>query len=553
MKSSNNLKKGYIRKRQIIWLITGVLLVMCLVSACKKDLVLSETEMVSDIAETVSRGDIPFQEGGYTWDENLKTLTFLSSGDIEGFYFDVPEDIEKILIQSDVTIVGALNINHSCTIEGESWDTSVIYGTDERRYCQNNDLNPWEHNAIGVYSDATVYVKNLKVLNPRGYCISGYEPESIIHLEHVKMIDDRGGDQNNSDGFIGADGSTVKDCYFDLGDDVIKLYRDMEIEDIEIVMNHNGAPFQLGWNDNNNTDVTATLRNIKITGSIDSYNLAVFSWVNEHNTKTMNLFVEGCYIELANGSLFKLSPETGTTNIFMRDANIAVGMYGINQTAGTISIDGSSEMSNYYSYNGLIPKPEVKEAEPSPYQAVAVYGTPLVDGVIDDLWLNVPEVVTDQIRLGEKETTAHYQMMWDDEFFYMLARVEEENPLNNDNTNIWNKDSIELFLDDNNGKSAAYQLDDRHTIFAYDGSMERFDVVKLDRVEAVSTIVEGGYMIELKVPLYSSHEVGDILGFDVQTNSTAGTNSRASITGWSGSQDLSDKKPEVWGDITLVD
>ena len=182
---------------------------------------------------------------------------------------------------------------------------------------------------LGVHADATVHVKNLQVLNPKGYCVSGYEPASIIHVQHVKMIDDRGGDQNNSDGFIGANGSSLRDVYFDLGDDTIKLYRDMTIEDVEINMQHNGAPIQIGWNDDNNGDVTATIKNLKITGNQeDGYNLAVFSWVNENHTKTVDLTIDGLYVEVPEAALFKLSPPNATANFTFNNANILTAIYG---------------------------------------------------------------------------------------------------------------------------------------------------------------------------------------------------------------------------------
>ncbi len=521
----------------VVILVIGILFTM-LFTACGQ-------------AET-TRADLLYPETGYIWDEKTATLTFTESGEIGDFFYKVPEDVKNILIKEGVTITGGFKFYHDATIEGESWDTSIIYGTDEQRYTQNNNLNPWEYNAIGVHADATVNVRKLQVLNPRGYCISGYEPASIIHVEHVKMIDDRGGDQNNSDGFIGANGSTLKDVYFDLGDDTIKLYRDMAIEDVEIHMQHNGAPIQIGWNDDNNGGVTATIKNLKITGDQEEgYNLAVISWVNENHTKTVDLTIDGLYIEVPEAALFKLAPPNATANFTFDNANILTAIYGSVTPSGTISINGLTDETNYYSYNGLIPKPEVAEREPSPYQTVALAGTPVIDGEIEALWDDVPAITTDKVRLGEKETTATYQLMWDEDNFYVLVKVIEPSSLNNENEKIWHKDSIEVFLDDNNEKTPAYQMDDRHTIISFANDIERFDVVGVEGVESMVVLTDDGYMVEAKFPFFTPHVAGDILGFDGQVNSTDGGAARASITGWSGAQDLSDKKPSVWGEVAL--
>ena len=503
-------------------------------------------------AET-TRTDLLYPETGYTWDAQTGTLTFTESGEIGDFFYKVPEDVKNILIKQNVTVTGGFKFYHDATIEGESWDTSIIYGTDEQRYTQNNNLNPWEYNAIGVHADVTVHVKNLQVLNPKGYCVSGYEPASIIHVQHVKMIDDRGGDQNNSDGFIGANGSSLRDVYFDLGDDTIKLYRDMTIEDVEINMQHNGAPIQIGWNDDNNGDVTATIKNLKITGSQeDGYNLAVFSWVNENHTKTVDLTIDGLYIEVPKAALFKLSPPNATANFTFNNANILTAIYGAVAPSGNIVINDATDQTNYYSYNGLIPKPEVAEQGSSPYQTVAYEGTPVIDGEIEALWDDVPAITTDQVRKGEKETNATYQLMWDTDNLYVLVKVTEPSSLNHENEKIWRKDSIEIFLDDNNEKTPAYQMDDRHTIISYVNDVERFDVVGVEGVESVTVITDFGYLVEAKFPFFTPHQAGDVLGFDGQVNSTDGTNTRVSITGWSGGQDLSDKKPSVWGEVTLL-
>ncbi|MEK3883046.1 hypothetical protein [Paenibacillus sp. PL2-23] len=288
--------------------------------------------------------------GNLTWNASTGTLTFTSSGSIQGFYYNVPTTVTKVIIKANVRVTGGFKFYGNATIEGENWNTSEIYGTSEQRYTQNRGLNPWQHNAIEMVGTGTLYVKKLKSLNPRGYHISGYGTSTIIHADNVRLIDNRGGDQNNSDGFIGSNGSSIKNSYIKTGDDAIKLYRNMTIENVEIRMLRNGAPIQFGWNNDDNQNVTATINNLTVVGESPNnyYNLAVFTWVNQNNTSTKNITINGINVQVPGAKLFQLNPSPGTANITMTGASISVGSYGVKNTSGTIKINGSTAQSNTY-------------------------------------------------------------------------------------------------------------------------------------------------------------------------------------------------------------
>ena len=498
-----------------------------------------------------------YDKDGATWDASTGIITFTKSGSIKDFFYRVPTTVNKIIIKSDVTVTGAFKFFGTCTIEGENWDTSVIYGTSERRYSQNNNLNPWQQNAIAMEAPGTLTVKNLKTLNPRGYNISGYAKDSVIQCEKVKMIDDRGGDQNNSDGFVGQDGSYLKDCYIDVGDDAVKLYRSIDLENVTIKMQHNGAPLQLGWNDDDDRTVISNIKNLTVIGtaSDESYNRGVISWVNKGKNKgprTVN--ITDCKILVPGASLFELNPPQGAANITIKNGNIATGIYGVNKTANSkISINGSSDKSNYYSFDGSLPKPESNEAKPSIYQTKAVKGTPAIDGIQDSIWNNVHSIKTDKIRMGSKLTIGSYQLMWDENNLYALVKVDENSTLDGTNKNIWENDCVEFFIDEDNSKSSSNDENDHHLIVSFENKIQAFDSVGTDGIVTATTKIEGGYLVEAKLPVSKVLKAGDILGFDGQVNSTAGSGKRVSISGWSGEQNLSDKKPSVWGDVTLIE
>jgi len=79
------------------------------------------------------------------------------------------------------------------------------------------------------------------------YNISGYANHSVLHVSRCRLVDTRPGDNNNSDGFAGAAGSTLTDTFISTSDDAIKVYRDMTVRNVTIEQRRNGAPIQLGW------------------------------------------------------------------------------------------------------------------------------------------------------------------------------------------------------------------------------------------------------------------------------------------------------------------
>lgn len=306
---------------------------------------------VSEFGGTVVNG--LYYSGAAMFDEKTGVLKFVSSGTIQdpgkkeaysysekvdGFLLDasynvynVPKNVKKIVIGKGVQVKGRFDVRNDLTIEGEDRETSVIYGTDDLRYSHNRgDVygvqwdTPWSYSAINVTGAATVYVDNLTVKNPYGYCISGYAENAVIHCSKVNMIDDRGGDQNNSDGFIGQAGSSLEDVFICTGDDAIKVYHDLTMTNVEIVMLHNGAPIQFGWNADDDCDTDVVINNliIKTKDDIRSYNRGVFSWVSADNRKTINVTAENVVIDVPYAKLYELNTPYGTLNMVLKHAYI---------------------------------------------------------------------------------------------------------------------------------------------------------------------------------------------------------------------------------------
>lgn len=357
------------------------------------DMVVTHTdEIAADIPEgmeSVVEG-LTYEKDGAVWDAATGTLTFVKSGTIENqeekqnylqyetnpelpldaWYkvFHVPADVKKIVIKANVTVTGRFDITSDCTIEGENWETSKIFGTTQQRYSHNRGDEygkewdtPWKYSMIDVTDAATVTVRNLTIQNPFGYCISGYAANAIVHCDTIAMLDTRGGNQNNSDGLLAQSGSSIKNSYISLGDDAIKAYHSIDVENVAVKMLQNGAPIQLGWgkediaDDVDDEDITVNIRNLDITSEKNAtynYNRGIISFKGSDNEKTVNMNVDGCNVIVPNARLFEMNPAGATVNIAMKNTYIhKLKEYGTNVTQGTISINGDTEKRTYYINN----------------------------------------------------------------------------------------------------------------------------------------------------------------------------------------------------------
>ena len=100
-------------------------------------------------------------------------------------------------------------------------------------------------------------IEGITFINPGQYCIQAYGGE--LHTANVKCF----GWWHETDGWVGGDNSTLKDSFFKVYDDIIKIYFDnLKIKDITIYKQQNGAVFQFGWS--NETSNNATAKNIYV-------------------------------------------------------------------------------------------------------------------------------------------------------------------------------------------------------------------------------------------------------------------------------------------------
>lgn len=291
--------------------------------------------------------------GKAEWNQAEQTLRFKTSGSINfapagvrSFIWNIPPSVKMVRIGKQVTVNGAFHTRTSVCIAGEDRKSSVVYGTDERFWPQRHQVMPFRvctfQNFGGVMT-----VSNLTSLNPRGFHVRGWD--QVVHVAYCNFIDNRGGWGNHSDGFEGGNGSTVDHCYFASGDDIIKVYFNVTVNDTTIKMIQNTVPIQLGWGDYSDGAV-GTFHNLTVLGDGGRRNQgnAVISGHQGHYTVTLN--IDGCRIENPNGTLVNLRKNTMTLRGSITNAIIRLKRYSSGHQAGTnlLMICGSTaQRANY--------------------------------------------------------------------------------------------------------------------------------------------------------------------------------------------------------------
>ncbi len=282
--------------------------------------------------------------GNESWNASTGVLTFTSSGKIafnksnsQSMIWVVPAEVKEIVINANVQVTGTFAITNACTVRGINRDTSKLFGTDEQQWSQSRGLDGTLFSAIKV-DDAVVTVKNLSMYRPFSYFIRG-NSGSKITVDQVTLRDDRGGVRNNSDGFVGGDGSSVSNSLFATGDDAVKVYYgNTTYNNLTIEMEPNCVPIQIGWFAHGN--VSATFNDLKVTGTSgrgSNQRFPVISGAGNYKT-TATLTFNRPNINNPNASLFSLEGTSMTVNGSMTNAYVKVARYNDSRHVGKVGL-----------------------------------------------------------------------------------------------------------------------------------------------------------------------------------------------------------------------
>ena len=215
-----------------------------------------------------------------------------------------------------------------------------------------------------------------------------------------------------------------------------------------------------------------------------------------------------------------------------------------------VNNDGKTE-----SFNDLTGNQESS----SKYYAVATmkpgiekipYGTISVDADADAAWGNAVNIPL-TINKGS-EASANAKVLWDDDNLYVYATIKDA-VLDKTGAQTHEQDSLEVFIDEDNGKTASYGEDDKQYRINYNNE-QSFNGKKClaENVKSKTKTIDGGYVVEAAFKWTDIKPAnGTKIGLEFQINDAkdgkrTGTLSWYDETGmgWSGSN--------VYGTVELT-
>lgn len=185
-------------------------------------------------------------------------------------------------------------------------------------------------------------------------------------------------------------------------------------------------------------------------------------------------------------------------------------------------------------------------------QGIAIKGTPTVDGTAEALWDNVPEYDINKYVMAWQGATATMKCMWDENNLYVLMNVKDS-LLSTAAAEAHMQDSVEVFVDENNGKTTYYEDDDAQYRVSCENVKSFGTGAVEDGFNTAVTKTAGGYMVEMAVPFKTPRTGTGIIGFDAQVNDDSnGDGNRTSVTKFNDMTDLSWGNTENWGELFLT-
>jgi endo-1,4-beta-xylanase len=185
--------------------------------------------------------------------------------------------------------------------------------------------------------------------------------------------------------------------------------------------------------------------------------------------------------------------------------------------------------------------------------ADAARGTPTIDGVEERTWKNATSIATGKFILGTSGSTAVVKTLWDSGHLYVFARVTDS-LLSKASSNPWEQDSIEIFIDQNNGKTTEYEGDDAQYRVNFENTQSFGGAGSAAKFVTATRIVEGGYVVEAAIALDAIRpKPGLLIGFDAQVNNDElGDGMRASVATWNDESGRAFQDPSRFGVLRLV-
>lgn len=205
-------------------------------------------------------------------------------------------------------------------------------------------------------------------------------------------------------------------------------------------------------------------------------------------------------------------------------------------------------------YAVLDPEGYIAEAEGSASAdirtAAAFQGTPVIDGEKDSVWLTTTNYKIESPLFAWQGASGTVRLLWDTNHIYALVEVTD-GLLNASSPNRYEHDSVEIYLDPENTKATTYSAQAGHYRVNYEGMLSFGTVPTEQGVEAKTTLIDNGYIVEIAIPLATAASTGDTFGFDAQINDSDENGTRQSVMMFNDLSGGSHGSTSGWGELEL--
>jgi len=194
------------------------------------------------------------------------------------------------------------------------------------------------------------------------------------------------------------------------------------------------------------------------------------------------------------------------------------------------------------------------------------YPKPILDGVMDDVWLLSTEqgmtFFTGAEPTSPEDCSGSWWALWDEEYLYVLVNVIDEALVqDSDPTQGWLDDRVEIYIDGDNAKGAStdnndYQYNFRWNFGQVEAPVEWYNSPRsLQGVEYGVATTDSGYLVEARMPWSTmTGEVpyeDQLIGINVMIDDDDDGGAEDTQFQWF-TETTTPHDPSLWGTAVLV-
>lgn len=185
-------------------------------------------------------------------------------------------------------------------------------------------------------------------------------------------------------------------------------------------------------------------------------------------------------------------------------------------------------------------------------RAEVYYGTAHIDGIKDDAYDKSDKIEVNFMLDGDDNNSkAVCWCLWNDYGLSIFAQVTESSP-DSISATLSNRDSFEVFIDENNSRGQSADSDDAQYRVGYDGQKScGMSASGTDSFLGTSVVTETGYNVEMYIPFKKNNPGAEtVMGFEAQVNDSI-NGKRIGVAKWCDETGDSWQKTVNYGEILL--